>query len=77
MSNLKTPDNAVSSKGKFSFRQWAYNHRYSFIAFFIPVIIMYITYALFKFYPFGDNCVLVLDLNGQYVYYFEYARKAF
>ena len=77
MSNLKTPDNAVSSKGKFSFRQWAYNHRYSFIAFFIPVVIMYITYALFKFYPFGDNCVLVLDLNGQYVYYFEYARKAF
>lgn len=76
MSNLKTPAGAAS-KDKHSFKDWVYANRIYFLAFFIPVIIMYVTYALFKFYPFGDNCVLVLDLNGQYVYYFEYARQAF
>ncbi|MBQ3205577.1 MAG: hypothetical protein IJB37_03400, partial [Peptococcaceae bacterium] len=30
-----------------------------------------------EIYPFGDESVLVLDLNGQYVYYFENLRDAF
>ncbi len=77
MNNLKTPAGAASKDKKHGFKNWAYSNRIYFLAFFIPVIVMYITYALFKFYPFGDNCVLVLDLNGQYVYYFEYARQAF
>jgi len=73
MSSLKTP----AGKEKRSIKDWIYDRRIYFLAFFVPVVVMYITYALFKFYPFGDNCVLVLDLNGQYVYYFEYARQAF
>lgn len=76
MSNLKTPADAAAAK-KHGFKNWVYSNRIYFLAFFVPVLIMYIAYALFKFYPFGDNCVLVLDLNGQYVYYFEYARQAF
>lgn len=44
------------------------------IAFFIPVIILFAAYAVFRVHPFGDMSVLVLDLNGQYVYYFENLR---
>lgn len=69
-----------SNSKKFDFKQWAYKNRSYFFAFFVPVIIMYIAYALFEAYPAdpnGDNSVLVLDLNGQYVYYFETLRDAF
>ena len=44
--------------------------------FFIPFVLMFIVYAIFRVHPFGDNSVLVLDLNGQYVYYFEALRDA-
>lgn len=65
-------------KGFLSFlRGWFFRNKIYFIAFFIPVIIMYAAYVLFKIYPFGDKSVLVLDLNGQYVYYFEELRDAF
>ena len=37
----------------------------------------YLAYALFGMYPFGPESVLCLDLNGQYVYYFEAIRDAF
>ena len=60
-------------------QEWAIDKRYYFLAFMIPFIIMYIAYALFEAYPAkltGDYSVLVLDLNGQYVYYFEYFREA-
>lgn len=42
--------------------------------FFIPVVILFAAYAAFGVHPFGDMSVLVLDLNGQYVYYFENLR---
>ncbi len=71
-------------------RAWIYERRYYFFAFFIPVIIMTLAYGLFDVYPIGnimgtelegrskphDGSVLVLDLNGQYVYYFEALRDA-
>ncbi|MBQ5333148.1 MAG: YfhO family protein [Oscillospiraceae bacterium] len=46
-------------------------------AFFIPAVILFIAYAVFGVHPFGDMSVLVLDLNGQYVYYFENLRDIF
>ena len=58
-------------------RFWFYDKRWYFAAFFLPVTIMFIAYAVFKVYPFGDNSALVLDLNGQYVYYYEAYRDAF
>ena len=45
-------------------------------AFFIPILVMWTVYALFSVFPFGENSLLVLDLNGQYVYYFERMRDA-
>ncbi|MGN0585032.1 MAG: YfhO family protein [Ruminococcus sp.] len=58
-------------------RHWFYDKRFYFIAFFIPVVLTYIAYAIFGIAPFGEQSVLCLDLNGQYVYYFEAIRDAF
>lgn len=72
----KTPKISVNFAAK-GFKNWAYKNRIYILAFFIPALITYIAYAMFDVYPFGDNSVLVLDLNGQYVYYFEALRDAF
>ncbi len=58
-------------------QNWAIRNRFYFLAFFIPVILMYISYAIFGLYPFGEESVLALDFNAQYVYYFEALRDAF
>lgn len=44
---------------------------YLLFAAFIPVVLMYLIYLARGLYPFGDGCVLVLDLNGQYVSFYE------
>lgn len=58
-------------------RKWVYDKRAYFVIFAVPFIIMYIVYAIFKVHPFGEQSVLVLDLNGQYVYFYEAFRDAF
>lgn len=50
-------------------------YSYLFFAFFIPAVIMYIVYIAMEIHPFGEHSVLVLDLNGQYVYFFEALRN--
>ena len=68
---VKTPPKGGGIAGWFS-RNWSY-----LAAFFLPIILIYIAYAIFGLYPFGEQSVLCLDLNGQYVYYFEAIRDAF
>lgn len=46
------------------------------LCFALPAVVMYLAYALFGVHPFGEGSVLVLDLNGQYVYYYEAYRDA-
>ena len=46
-------------------------------AFIIPFLLTLISYIFFDVYPFGERSVLTLDLNGQYIYYFESLRDAF
>ena len=48
---------------------------YLALAFLIPAAIMYLLYVAMKIFPFGDGSVLILDLNGQYVYFFEGLRN--
>ena len=48
--------------------------RHSGLAFLLPVVIMTLIYIAMEVWPFGEGSVLVLDLNGQYVYYFEAIR---
>ena len=47
---------------------------YLFFAFLLPASLMFVIYAVMGTFPFGRSSVLVLDLNGQYVYFFEALR---
>lgn len=49
-------------------------HSYLFWAFFLPFAIMVLIYIAMEVYPFGTSSVLVLDLNGQYIGFFEALR---
>ena len=75
---LSGPKESFSIKNLPAFLgQWIIRNKFYFLAFAIPVVIMYVAYAIFQIVPFGDKAVLVLDLNGQYVSYFESIRDAF
>lgn len=50
------------------------NKKYLALCFAIPALIMLLMYVCFEVYPIGEGSVLVLDLNGQYVYFFEGLR---
>ena len=79
MANAKAaakPSSSESNVASF-LKDWLSRNRYYIIAFFIPVVLMYISYAIFGLYPFGKKSVLCLDLNAQYVYFFEQLRDAF
>jgi len=62
---------------KFSPKTFLLSKRIYILAFFVSMLILLVSYFIFGIYPFGDESVLVLDLNGQYVYYFENLRDAF
>ena len=50
---------------------------YYVVAFLVPFLLTFVSYICFDVYPFGERSVLTLDLNGQYIYYFESLRDAF
>lgn len=50
---------------------------HTWIAFLLSVLILGLIYVAMRVWPFGGRSVLVLDLNGQYVYYFEAIRDFF
>lgn len=52
----------------------ASSYSYLFFCFIIPVVVMYFIYITMQIHPFGDGSVLVLDLNGQYVSFYETLR---
>lgn len=41
-------------------------------SFLIPFFVLLISYFVFGVWPFGKESVLSLDLNGQYVYYYDH-----
>ncbi len=60
-------------------RVWQFvqrNYAY-FLSFLLPVVILFIAYMLFEVWPFGERSVLSLDLNAQYVYYYDYMYDVF
>ncbi len=57
-----------------SFRKGCYDNGYAILAFFIPVALMIAAYISFEIWPFGEHSVLSLDLNAQYVFYFDYVH---
>ncbi len=50
---------------------------YYYLAFGIPVVILIITYICMEMSPFGEKSVLTLDMDGQYVYFFEQIRDVY
>lgn len=44
------------------------------LCFFLPLLLNLIMYCCLRVWPIGKNSVLVLDLNAQYIYYFEQLR---
>ncbi|MBQ7821737.1 MAG: YfhO family protein, partial [Clostridia bacterium] len=50
--------------------------QYRLLSFMIPSLMLALMYVAMLIYPFGNGTVLVLDLNGQYVYFFEALRDA-
>ncbi|MBQ2729886.1 MAG: YfhO family protein [Clostridia bacterium] len=50
------------------------NKKYLLLCFAVPALVMLAMYLCFEVYPVGEASVLVLDLNGQYVYFFEGLR---
>ena len=46
-----------------------------FLCFLIPALCMTVIYFCMQVWPLGKNSVLVLDLNAQYIYYFEEFRE--
>ena len=85
------PNTPPNSKNTFSFEKYftvlrkflaglqnkISNSPYSYLGFcfIVPVTVMYLLYMTMGIHPFGDGSVLVLDLNGQYVYFFEALRN--
>ena len=47
------------------------------ISFLVPFGTLLISYFVFGVFPFGERSVLSLDLNGQYVYYYDYMYDVF
>ena len=55
-------------------RSYWKDHKYLLACFFVPAAIMLLIHIAMGVWPFGEESVLVLDLNGQYVFYFEELR---
>lgn len=47
------------------------------LSFLLPVAILFLSYIIFQVWPFGERSVLSLDLNAQYVYYYDYMYDVF
>ncbi len=71
---LPSPPEKKGLKSIFS-KENIKKYRYLGFAFLIPALTMWLIYIAMGTYPFGKGSVLVLDLNGQYVYYFEQLRE--
>ena len=70
-----TPSNSILQKKqpswKTALQKTFGEYGYLLIAALIPAVLFYLIYLAKGLYPFGDGTVLVLDLNGQYVSFYE------
>lgn len=58
-------------------RDFCVKNKAYLLSFFIPAALLFISYMLFQVYPMGERSVLALDLNAQYVYYYDYMYDVF
>ena len=60
---------------RFLFRLKHSEYLYLLAAFFLPFTILLGVYACLGTHPFGNSSVLTLDLQAQYIYYYEEIRR--
>lgn len=60
-----------------SFVSFVSRNRAYILSFLIPAALLFVSYILFGVYPAGKRSVLALDLNAQYVYYYDYMYDVF
>lgn len=58
-------------------RSFIVRNRSYILSFIIPAALLFVSYMLFGVYPAGKRSVLALDLNAQYVYYYDYMYDVF
>ena len=75
--NIKTKVSDLSKKAwaRLTYRPFWHEYGYLALCMLIPAVLIYLIYLARGHHPFGDGCVLVLDLNGQYVWFFEALRN--
>ncbi len=59
------------------FKAFSKEKYFYYLAFGIPVIILYITYFSMEVFPYGIKSILSLDMDGQYIYFFEQLRDVY
>ena len=67
----KLTEEAIAIKEKNLENFWFY-----LVLFLLPTVVLELVYITFKVFPFGNDSLLVLDLNAQYIYYYEAFRDA-
>ncbi len=67
-------ENVLTRFVRFCARLKTSEYIYLFAAFLLPFAIMLGIYACMEMHPFGNNSVLMLDLQAQYIYYYEEIR---
>ena len=76
LSPLEKEENTVLKRIKRFFgRIKTSEYLYLIAAFLLPFTIMLGIYACMGVHPFGNNTVLMLDLQAQYIYYYEEIRS--
>lgn len=65
------------TKKKGSLGERLFGKKYLAACFIVPAAIMFLVYMSRGVFPAGNNSVLVLDLNAQYVYFLEKFRSIF
>ena len=75
--NAKKSDLRAKVAKAWGFVRGLSKKEYSHLAacFLIPFGIMLLIYMVRGIHPLGNGTVLVLDLNGQYVYFYEALRE--
>lgn len=78
--NVQTIKAKATELGKKAWRRLTYRpfwreYGYLTLCMLIPAVLIYLIYLARGHHPFGDGSVLVLDLNGQYVWFFEALRN--
>ena len=76
--SIKAPIIEVKEKRTFREKISDTYKKYGFLGYaaLVPAVIFLLVYIARGIHPFGNSTVLVLDLNGQYAYFFEYLREA-